>query len=407
MTMKFLLSVLFIIWCSSLAAHQHVMDSPDQAKLKTCQAQDVTCAKTVTIATHPNGDIWRVWANNNQMYYAISHDLGKHFGKAIKIKAINEKISARGENRPKIAFSNTGHVYLSWSKPGSKKYTGDIRFSYSQNGGQSFAKPITVNNDNLITGHSFNEMIVTQDQKLVLIWLDGRDKYKAKKAGHQFNGSSIYLAQANFENDLRVTFSNIKLAQGTCVCCRLTLVETDKNQVSIMYRDIFGDNIRDFSLINYDLNSNEVISRHRVTQDEWFINGCPHQGAGISKTASRLHLTWFNQGSKGKGIFYGYTDTLGKKISKPIPVGELSKQAVHPNIISNDKQIDIVWLEFNGVKNELWHKQSLDNGHSFQDPTLLTTSSTGADRPFLFKSKNGSNHVSWHKPKTAHWTTKL
>jgi len=399
-----LLFILSISWCASLDAHQYASDKTK----KKCSSQNVICAKTVTIATHPNGDIWRVWSNKNQIFYAISDDKGESFNKTVKVQSINENISSRGENRPKIAFSKSGDIYLSWAKPGTKKYTGDIRFSFSNNKGVNFSKPITVNNDGLLTGHSFNEMIVTNENKLILVWLDSRDKYKAIKAGKEFNGSSIYLAQAQFGENKQVRFSNEKITQGTCVCCRLTLLQSDVNQISIMYRDIFGDNIRDFSLANYDLALNKVINNNRVTFDEWFINGCPHQGASISKSDQRLHLTWFNQGSKGKGIFYAFTDDLGEKLSPSISVGNFSRQAVHPNLISNDKhQVDIVWLEFNGTEHELWHQQSLDNGHNFNKAIKLITSKTGADRPFLYTTNKGENVVSWHRPKTGHWTSKL
>lgn len=400
-----LLFLLLITWCSFIDAHQHTSDT-DKTK-KQCKPQEVICAKTVTIATHPNGDIWRVWAYKNQVFYAVSNDYGGSFNKAVKITSINEKISSRGENRPKIAFSQIGDVYLSWARPGAKKYVGDIRFSFSNDDGISFSKPVTINNDELITGHSFNEMIVTDENKLILVWLDSRDKYNAKKAGKEFNGSSIYSAQVMFDVNKTVSFSNEKISQGTCVCCRLTLLQSDTNQISIMYRDIFGDNIRDFSLVNYDLANNKVVNSNRVTFDEWFINGCPHQGAGISKTNQRMHLTWFNQGSKGKGIFYAFTDNLGDTLSTPIFIGNIARQAVHPNIISNGNKVDIVWLEFNGAEHELWHQQSFDKGDTFKQATKLASSGFGADRPFLYTTNKGDNYVSWHRPKVGHWTAKL
>lgn len=404
---KWVIALVIFMFCALSNAHQHNIKKHTNKKQQSCLTYDIACAKTVTVATHPDGDIWRVFSLNKQMYYSISRDQGISFSKAVHIKAINEEISSRGENRPKIAFSKQGNIYLSWARPGKKKYTGDIRFSFSNNQGESFSKPITVNNDNLITSHSFNEMIVTDKGQLILVWLDGRDKFKAKSSGKQFNGSSVYLASAQFKHNGQVSFTNKQLAQSTCVCCRLTLSQTDEQQVSIMYRDIFGDNIRDFSLVSFDLANNRVINKHRVTFDEWFINGCPHQGAGISQSDQRLHLTWFNQGIKGKGIFYGFTDNLGKNISQPIKVGNTARQSMHPNLISKADRVDLVWLEFNGSEHELWHQKSINNGQSFTAPKMLSTAKTGADRPFLFTTKNGFNYVSWHKPKQGHWVQKL
>ena len=366
-------------------AHQHSSKghSKQEHKQKNlCDSSNIQCAKTVTSAFAPNGDLWRVWAKDAAIYYQISADNGKTFSEVKRVNTIKENISARNENRPKIAFDNHQGVYLSWAMPREKKYSADVRFAYSNDDGKTFSQPITVNNDNLLTGHSFNEMLVTPEGDISIVWLDGRLKYQLKKAGKEANGSALYLAKANFSKG-EGTFTNQALANNTCVCCRIAMDYNQEGELSIFWRHIYGDNIREFALLTLSKANTATLDPYQISYDRWQINGCPHQGGGISVDANnRYHMVWFNQGELGKGIFYGSSDDQGKTLSTPIAVGDNKAQAAHPHLIVNGNNIDIVWTQFNGKIHELWWQQSNDNGQSFASAKVIATASSGADRPF-------------------------
>lgn len=375
------------------------------AHKNTCHNFDIKCAKTVTSAVAPNGDLWRLWVIKQKLYYQISTDNGESFAQIQQVKAIDEKISARNENRPKIAFDDFGGVYLSWATPREKKYTADIRFSYSADNGKTFSTPITVNNDNLLTGHSFNEMHVAANGDINIVWLDGRLSYQLRKQGKQTNGSALFLGQANFRNNQTI-FTNQQLANNTCVCCRIAIDVNQSNELAILWRHIYGDNIREFALLTLDDKKTEQ-QPIQLSNDHWKINGCPHQGGGLSiDENNQYHMVWFNLGDKGKGIFYANSSDQGKSKSQPLSIGDLNAQAAHPHIMKNNQTVDIVWTQFNGVEHQLWHQQSNDHGISFAEAKMLASSSSASDRPFIIKSGK-KNIVSWHRPKDSHWLKAL
>ena len=411
---------------ANATGHQQHQRKTVTNKGGTCAVVDVRCAKTVTSAFAPNGDLWRVWVFQEQLYYQISADNGQSFAQPQKIAIAKEKISARNENRPKIAFDAHQGVYLSWAKSGAKKYTGDIRFSYSSDYGKSFSSAITVNNDNLPTGHSFNEMQVDASGEVSLVWLDGRLSYQLKQQGKETNGSALYFAKANprlLKQGDKLLFDNQQLANNTCVCCRIATDVNKNGQLAIFWRHIYGDNIREFALLTHnaagsnDPQNASLTQPQQISYDHWQINGCPHQGGGITiDENNRYHLVWFNQGDKGKGIFYAYSDHQGQELSTPLAIGELTKQSAHPHVISNNNFVDIVWLQFNGIEHQLWHQQSSDYGKTFAKARLLAVAKNGADRPFLLKkmvnqtAKNSTAEqvfVSWQRPKQGHWLQAL
>jgi len=402
--MKWLLCFLlpsFIVF----AEHNH------QAMMKpvienSCQQVNIACAKTVTSAFSPKGELWRLWSYKSHLYYEISIDGGMSFSSINRVAIPAEKISSRNENRPKIAFDKYDGVYLSWATPKEKKYTADVRFSYSADHGKTFTLPITVNNDNLLTGHSFNELLVTVNGEINIVWLDARHSYQLRKTGKKSNGSALYFAKANFRAGQYV-FTNQKLATGTCVCCRIAMDYNAEGSLAILWRHIYGDNIREFALLTLKEGSNQQENPYQISHDHWKINGCPHQGGGISIDENNIyHMVWFNQGDKGKGIFYASSKDQGKTLTKSLSVGQQSAQASHPHVHKNGAVVDIVWTEFNGIEHQLWHQRSKDHGKSFAVAKILATAKGGADRPFIISYKNKS-FVSWHKVKTEHWLAEL
>lgn len=371
--------------------------SAKQAKT-SCQKIAVICGKTVTSAFAPNGDLWRVWSQQDNIYYQTSSDNGKNFGIAKAVVIPKEKISARNENRPKIAFDSKKGVYLSWATPREKKYTADIRYSYSSDYGKTFSTPITVNDDGLLTGHSFNEMVVNDENEVSIVWLDGRLKQR-KDAN---NGSAIFIASGNMTKTT-TQFVNQEVVNGTCVCCRLAVDYNEQGKLAILWRHIYGDNIREFAITTLG----EQSKPYQVSHDHWKINGCPHQGGALSIAKdNRYHMVWYNQGDKGKGIFYGYSDDAGKSLSLPLAVGKQAAQAAHPHMSEQNGVIDIVWTQFTGTEHQLWHQQSTDKGVTFGVAKVLATSTKGSDRPFIIQGENKS-FVSWHRFQQGHWLSQL
>ena len=89
---------------SKAAEHKHQAIQSKKEQTTSCKGAKIVCAKTVTTAFSPNGDLWRLWALNSSMYFQISHDNGLTFSDTNRVAIDKEKISARNENRPKNCF---------------------------------------------------------------------------------------------------------------------------------------------------------------------------------------------------------------------------------------------------------------------------------------------------------------
>ncbi len=139
------------------------------------------CAKTMSSVFDTHGRLWSAWVSGQYLYVNYSDDKGLTFSPAVKVNAVAEKIAAGGEHRPKIKVSNKGFVFVSWTKKLDKRFTGNIRFSRSVDGGKSFTTAVTVNDNREIISHRFDTLGVNKEGDIYISWLDKRDKQKADR----------------------------------------------------------------------------------------------------------------------------------------------------------------------------------------------------------------------------------
>ena len=365
------------------------------SSMKNCDVPNISCAKTVSAAVSQSGRIWLAWTINGHLYVNYTDNKGELFSRPTKVNKQPEDIAANNEKRPKIAIDTTGNIYVSWIKKLPEKWTSNIRFSWSKDG-LDFSPPITVNDDTEIAGHSFNEMIVSDIGEVTIVWLDSRHSKAAKKRGEPFVGSSIYWATINpLQPPGKTIARNTKYLDGNCVCCRLALTTTQsttgKKQPILMWRHIFDDNIRDHAL--------GILGKplQRVSFEQWKVDGCPHHGPSISNQKKRVHMSWFNDAPSASGLFYAYTDNLGKTVSPAFHFAKRSDSPSHPSLITNaNGNVLLAWKTFDGIQSSIKLMTSI-RGEQWSKPRIVAQFSGKNDYPFLLPHPNG-DLLLWHKP---------
>ncbi len=393
-----LLSVSILTCGVCNAEHQ---DASGKSYVKDCNNVSFSqrCAKTISSVFDKQGRLWSAWTNGNFLYVNHSDDMGATFSQAVKVNVIAEKISAGHEHRPKIKVSNKGVVFLSWTRKLNKLFTGNIRFSKSIDKGKSFSAPITVNDKKETSSHRFDALGVNKRGDIYISWLDKRDSQKAIRAGKKYNGAAAYYAVSTDQGN---SFSkNRKIADNSCECCRMALDFDVKGFPVIAWRNIYGENIRDHSIVNFK-NRFEVNKPNRLSNDNWKINGCPHHGPSLSISNKNIyHAVWFNDAIKKHGIFYANSHDAGESFSKPLPIGRYENNASNADIVTFHNAVYIVWQEYTQSTYQLFGMKSEDNGISWNKAKHISTSLKKSDYPFLLID-NQQVYVSWHIPGRAY-----
>jgi hypothetical protein len=332
------------------------------------------------------GRLWRVVPEKNHVYVDSSIDLGKTFSEPVIVNQEPQRIKVSGENLPNIVVDQAGRIYVIYAAEGEQPVT--VYSSLSVDKGQSFSTPKPIS-DKAIEANSFQaRMLLSPKNQIYVFWHDERDRSDWRQLGNAIYSTVI--------DDHNLPHSNIyKVSDRLCECCHIAAAFDNQDQPILLARFIYPDNSRDHGLIETSMDGRESTTK-RATFDQWRIEACPEHGPSLAIASdNRFHITWFTQGSVRQGIFYAYSADYGNHFSAPLQLGAPGKLASHPDVITDNQRVILVWLEFNGEKTELLSMQSKNGGQSWQAPKTLAATNSANNYPYLLKSDAGI-FVSWN-----------
>lgn len=335
------------------------------------------------------GRLWVADAADGHVRLRYSDDLGQTFSPSMPVNARAEPIYAEGENRPKLAFGTHGEIYVSWSQPRAKPWTGFVRFARSLDGGAHFSTPITVHRDRAEITHRFDALAVDGHGRVVLAWVDKRDQARAEAAGKPYLGAAIYYS---WSADAGASFvPERKLAEHSCECCRIALARAPDGHVAAFFRAVYGDNIRDhaYALLRTD---DGTSTAERATFSGWHIAGCPHHGPGLAIAADGTrHAVWYEAKDK-PAIWYGQLQPGDRPKHVQLIAGPA---ASHADVAVRGATVWVAWNQISGDGESLMLRRSTDGGLHFTAPRALATSHAAVGSPQLLLH-GGRAYVAWN-----------
>lgn len=373
-----------VLLCSTIVSYAHGDGKPHSKSVTNLAISVVIDAK---------GTLWRVGVSDGFVLVSSSIDLGKTFSTPIKANPNKQKISARGEVRPKIAIGHQGEIYVTWMQNLPKRFSGYIWFARSMDNGKSFEKPMIVHKDRAEIGHAFEELVISPDGKITVLWLDGRDLVADKKVGKKRSGSSIYYTVSTDSGNSFV--SEKKLADYSCECCRIATATKPDGTVTALWRHVFAGSERDHAIAEIPKGAAPV-NMKRATYGRWKIDGCPHHGAALARGGGGAdwwgyHMAYFDGKDKKPGLYYSRIDGEAWVAFPAKKFGDNAKQARHPALLSVGKKVWLVWLETKAnLMKEVMGMTSTDGGRSWSDSQVLLSVKGKVDYPQLLQYKESA-----------------
>ena len=338
---------------------------------------------SVGAAFSPSGELWITGLDEqSRLFVQASPDLGQTWGSRRILDNQGDAISADGENRPKIAFGQHGAVVVSYTKPLARPYTGDIRMLRSSDSGKTFSVPFTVHDDRQLITHRFESIHFDRQGALHVLWVDKRDAELARvrEGGRRdaYDGAAIY---GKVSHDGGASFGpDLKLADYSCECCRIAIVETPHSGLAALWRHVFPKSIRDhgFALLSA---MGKGQAPTRASYDEWVLGACPHQGPGMANAAAGgFHAVWFGMRQGDASVHYGRLapDGTPQGLVRKLP----DAQAEHADVAAAGSRVAIVWRSFDGQRTRVRAWVSGDDGATFVLKELMA-SARDNDHPRL------------------------
>ena len=363
--------------------HQHASEA-------ACEQTALRCASKVTPAFGPDGTLWLAWMAGGQISVASSKDEGRSFATPVQVTKERPNLDWGPDARPKVVVDRKGGIALAFSIFRDKAFNGQVLYTRSTDSGQSFAAPQPITSSN--ESQRFEALGLDQDGSVFAAWLDKRNRVPALAAGRKYDGAGLFFASSK---DGGATYSEGRLvADNTCECCRLGLAFAGPGRPVVVFRNIFEGGVRDHAIVSFS-DAATPGAVHRISEDDWQINACPHQGPSLSiSAAGTYHVAWYTNGKARKGLFYARSLDGGKTFSAPMAVGQPGRNPARPYVIADGREAAMVWKEFDGDKTTVNLMTSHDDGQTWSAAKVISSTTDASDHPLLV-SDGRRSYLSW------------
>ena len=339
------------------------------------------------------GTISLAWMEEDKdvrsVLYARSTAPGGPMGSPVRINR-PEEIPYWRQEAPALTVADND-VFVTWGLAHPKAtpqqpFATELRLSRSTDGGRSFQPSIAVNDDPGVIQHTFDALHRDAEGRLHLSWIDGREGKK---------DPGTYVARS-LDAGATVT-KNIKVDEGTCVCCRTAVTSGPEGMVYVAWRKIFEGNVRETVVARSTDHGDTFEAPVIVGHDQWVFPACPHRPASMGvDRQGRLYVVWYTEGTDEiPAIYIAHSDDRGKSFSEKRKLN-LSKNTFpdHPQLaVDPEGRIVVVWEEQAPVKRDVVMSVSTDRGVTFTAPHKVNERKS--QTPVVAVNRQGVFAMAW------------
>jgi len=230
---------------------------------------------------------------------------------------------------PSIFYNGKNHFAVHWlEKNGSGPYDYVVKVAQSHNRGRSWSTPIIPHRDKKKGEHGFVSFFNINDNKIGLVWLDGRNML-ADSHEDGYGQMTLYSTTVDRDGGLG---KEILLDERVCECCPTSAIEIG-NEVLVAYRDRSLTEIRNINLVRWD---GSAWKKPQILHDDnWKIAGCPVNGPKLAVQGNNVAAVWYTSPSEQSSIYISISKDGGDNFNDPVrldsgkPIG----------------RVDCIWLD--------------------------------------------------------------
>ena len=328
--------------------------------------------------------VWATPEANDNVLYAVRAGRGE----PIRVNPPGTSVDSLHQ-APGIAAGPQGEVYVTWSArrpvPVGGLFASDLMLSRSLDGGATWSPPLRLSADEP-TSHSFEGIAVAPDGTALIAWIETRE------------GKAATMITRVTERGTRAADPMQVDAGETCVCCRVDVAAGPGERVSVLWRKVFPDNVRDMVLGVSSDGGRSFAAPALVHADGWKITGCPHRGGSIAADAQgRRYAVWYTEATEGRPDVLFATSTDGRRFSPPRRLHAASGSIPDQARLAVDAagRAVIVWEDATAVRRRIMVRTTRDGGRTLSPPQALSTA-IKAFAPAVTATRAGFIIV-WHE----------
>jgi hypothetical protein len=339
------------------------------------------------------GRVSMVWMEEDKdaraVLFASSPAPGEAMDAPVRVNR-PEEVPYWRQEAPALVVSGD-EVFVTWGlthpKAGTQQpFATELRLSRSTDRGRTFQPSVLVNDDPGVIQHTFDALHQGPDGRLHVAWIDGREGKKEP---------GTYVARST-DRGATVT-KNLKVDDGTCVCCRTALATGPDGTVYVAWRKIFEGNIRE-TVVARSTDGGETFEAPVVVgHDQWVFPACPHRPASMGvDQEGRLYVVWYTEGTdEMPSVYLAYSDDHGRTFSEKHKLNSgKTTFPDHPQLaVDPAGRVVVVWEEQAPVRRDVVMSLSIDRGQTFGAPQKLNERKS--QTPIVAVNAQGEFAMAW------------
>lgn len=256
---------------------------------------------------------------------------------------INQNYFVNWADFPSVVSKNGEVVAAHWlRKIGGGPYAYNVNIAFPAVEARRWTEPITPHRDSTATEHGFVSMEPLDENRVLAIWLDGRNTESRGHAEYDDPEKAMTLRSAEVSRD--GTLENEREIDAMiCDCCQTDMVMTNGRALAV-YRDRTEDEIRDISIVRYDLETSGWSDPVPVHEDGWQISGCPVNGPRIDSEGDLTAVIWYTEADDNPAVKLAISTDGGESFNEPVIVTRENTLGRADLRVGNDGQIYTSWL---------------------------------------------------------------
>lgn len=233
---------------------------------------------------------------------------------------------------------------------------------------------ITPHLDDTPTEHGFVSMQPLASDRLLAIWLDGRETDGRGHGEYDDFSKSMTLRSAEVSSDGEILRKRV-LDHTVCDCCQTDLAEINGDYLAV-YRGRSGDEIRDIKISRYTTETGEWSEPFLVHRDGWKIQACPVNGPRIAVNENKVAVIWYTGAEENPGVQLARSADGGLTFHEPILIADEGALGRADLLMAEDGYIYVSWLQQVGESGHIMLKKISPDGSLDDAISVGVTSST-------------------------------
>ncbi|MEX2462754.1 MAG: sialidase family protein [Balneolaceae bacterium] len=274
---------------------------------------------------------------------------------------------------PSIVGSDGEAKAVQWLKKiEGGPYAYNIQISFPDEDTDRWEREVTPHLDGTPTEHGFVSMQPLDDDRVLAVWLDGRETDGRAHDEYDDFSKSMTLRSAEVSSDGEIVRNRI-IDGSVCDCCQTDMIESGGDYL-VVYRDRTEEEIRDINISRYSTDSGDWSEPVKVYDDGWTIQGCPVNGPRIVAEGNSVAVVWYTGADDQSGVKLARSFDGGRTFQEPILVageGALGRTDV---LMDHEGRLFVSWLQKVGEAGHVMLQEFRPDGEPSDAITVGITS---------------------------------